>query len=331
LKEVNAQALQQALNHLDNAFTKFFREKKGYPKFKSKKDRQSFSCPQAVKIDLEKGTTTLPKVPNIKTVFSRTFEGKIKTVTVFKTKTGKFFVSILTEDGTTIPKKPKAKESKAVGIDLGVRRFATLSTGEKVENPKPLESSLKRLRALSRRFSRKKKGGKNWEKARQRLALLHEKITNQRNDFLHKLSTRLICENQTVCLETLGTKEMLERREMSRSISDAGWGTFVSMLEYKGDWYGKNVIKIGRFEPSSKTCVKCGTINRNLKRDEYVWTCPSCGEVQDRDETAAKNIKRFAFVKQNLVYSPWDTGAEPVETRGNKTRSKKQEPISSRK
>jgi len=301
LKEINAQALQASLRHLDSAYTRFFREKKGFPRFKSRKDNHhSFECPQNVKVDFVNQTMQLPKIGKVNFICSRIFDGTVKTVTVSKHPTGKVFASVLVETGLSPPYKSALVQSEAVGIDVGLKDFATLSTGEKVANPHFLKKSLKRLKRLSRQHSKKKKGSNNKNKSRIRLARQHEKVTNQRNDFLHKVSTRIVRENQTVCVEDLNISGMMKNHKLARAIADVSWGSFIGMLEYKCEWQGKSLVKIGRFDPSSKLCT-CGTINRELILKDRVWTCGSCGTTHDRDILAANNIVRFAFQKQNLI------------------------------
>jgi putative transposase len=219
---------------------------------------------------------------------------------VSKTPTGKVFASVLVETVDVIPAKVSLVKSTAVGIDVGLKDFATLSTGEVIANPRFLKKSLKKLNRLSRQHSKKVKGSANRNKSRIRLARQHEKINNQRTDFLHKISTRIIRENQTVCVENLNISGMMKNHKLARAIADVSWGSFVSMLEYKCDWQGKNLVRIGRYEPSSKLCT-CGTINHSLILKDRVWTCGSCGTTHDRDLLAANNIVRFAFVKQNLL------------------------------
>jgi len=301
LKQVNSQSLQAALLHLDSAYTRFFREKKGFPKFKSKKfSKNSFECPQAVIANFKEKFLKFPKLGKIKTVFSRSFIGEIKTVTVSKTSTDKFFASVLVEDGSSLPIKKPLIQQEAIGIDLGLTDFATLSNGEKIKNPRFLKKSLKKLKRLSKKHSKKIKGSVNRNKSKLRLARQYEKVTRQRLDFLHKTSIKLVRENQTICVETLSISNMLKNKKLSKAISDVSWGTFINMLEYKCSWYGKNLIKIGRFEPSSKLCT-CGTINSSLTLKDRVWTCNNCGAFHDRDILAANNIVRFAFQKQNLI------------------------------
>jgi len=315
LKEVNSQSLQQTNKNLDSAFKRFFREKKGFPKFKSRKNPvQSFSVPQHYKVDFDNNYIKLPKIGLVKTKFSRTFEGILKTATVSMTTTGKFFISILVDDGKEIPKKDPFGYAMTIGIDVGIKHFATLSDSIKIDNPKFLKSSLQRLKTLQRRLSRKKKGSNNRDKTRQKVALLNEHITNQRKDFLHKLTTKLVRENQAIAVETLNVAGMMKNHHLAQAIGDVSWYEFFRQLEYKCDRYGKTMLRIGRFEPSSKICSVCGQINHNLKLSDREWTCIGCGAFHDRDVNASINIKKFALQAQNLigVVAPRDTGEEPV-------------------
>ena len=253
LKEVNAQSLQSAFISLESAYTKFFREKRGFPKFKSKhRSRASFECPQGVKVDFATGTIQLPRFGPIRAEYSRTFEGAIKTVTVGMSPTGKYYASVLVDTGLPAPTRPPIKAETAVGIDVGLKAFATLSTGEEIANPRFLKKSLTRLRRLSRQHSKKQKGSANRSKSRVKLARQHEKVTAQRQDFLHKTSTRIVRENQTetVCVENLNIAGMLKNHSLARAVADASWGSFLSMIQYKCARYGKNYVEIGRFQPS---------------------------------------------------------------------------------
>ena len=302
LKEVNSQSLQQTNKNMESAFTRFFREKKGFPKFKSKKNPiQSFQIPQHYTVNFEKQLIKLPKIGNVKIVISRTFEGSCKTATVLRTTTGKYFISILVDDGKELPEKRSFDENSTIGVDLGIKDSAILSNGEKFENPKYLKNSLKKLKVLSRKFSKKVKGSNNWKKSKLKLSLLHEKITNQRNDFQHKLSKKLVCENQAIALETLNVTGMIKNHCLAQSISDAGWSSFVTKLEYKAEWYGKTILRIGTFEPSSKLCSTCGYYNHDLTLKIREWECPDCHTLHDRDINAAINIKKFALQSQNLI------------------------------
>ena len=304
LSEVNAQSLQASLEHLDRAYRNFFRTKKGFPKFKSKHNKQSFCIPQYVSADFDKKTVYLPKIGDIKIAVDRKAIGKIKSATISKTTTGKYFVSLLVD--TEIEElKPKAiKQATSIGIDLGLKDFVVLSNGEKISGPKILRNHLKQLAKLQRQVSKKVKGSNKRTKAKHKVAILHEKIANIRKDFLHKLSTKLIRENQTICLEDLNVAGMQQNHKLALGISDAGWSQFGEMLKYKARWNGKNILTIGRFEPSSKMCHNCGTINHALTLKDRVWTCNCCKMKLDRDINAAINIMDFALqqeVKQLTV------------------------------
>ena len=225
----------------------------------------------------------------------------MKTATVSRTCKGNCYISILVEDGKELPEKQEFSESTTIGVDVGIKDFAVLSTGEKVENPKYLKNSLQRLKVLQKRVSKKQNGSKNRAKAKQRLAVLHDKITNQRNDFQNKLSFKLICENQAVALETLNVKGMVKNHHLAQAISDSAWSSFVTKLEYKAEWFGKTILRIGQFEPSSKLCSVCGYHNKELQLKDREWTCPDCKTKHDRDINAAINIKKFALIDQNLI------------------------------
>ena len=298
LGEVCSHSLQCAMGNLDMAYTKFFREKKGFPKFKSKRDRKSYST--NVNITVGDNFVSLPKVGKVKASLSREIVGRIQKATVSQTATGKYFVSIACTDDKDVPKKKRVTDKSTVGIDLGIKHFATFSTGEKIDNPKHLDKSLRKLARAQRVMARRKKGGSNRNKARLVVASIHEKISECRKDFQHKLSTRLIRENQAVAIESLNVSGMQKNPRLARAISDAGWAQFVSMLDYKAERYGKTVLRIGRFEPSSKLC-SCGVLNDGLKLSDRVWTCASCGVTHDRDVLAANNIKRMALHPQNQI------------------------------
>jgi len=295
LNEVNSQSLQMSLRNLDNAFTSFFRKNNKFPRFKSKKNnKNSFQVPQHLKLN---NKLTIPKIPNIKIKLSRKIEGKIKTAIINKTPTNKYFVLILVEENKELPKKPKITEKTTIGIDLGIKHFATISDGRKIENPKYLKQSESKLKRHQRWLSRKKRGSNNKTKQRLKLALVHEKITNQRSDFIHKLTYQLTHENQvnSIALEDLAIKNMVKNHYLARAITDVAWREFRRQMEYKCNWYGKNLLIIGRFEASSKTC-SCGYVNQELKLSDRKWTCPKCKTRHDRDILASQNIKRFALI-----------------------------------
>jgi putative transposase len=304
LKEVNSQSLQASLENLDRAYKAFFKQHKGFPKFKNKhKSKQSYSIPQHSDVDFEKCLLIVPKMKPISIRFHRDFEGKIKTITIKKTTTNKYFASILVETKDVV-KKPKAiKESTTIGLDLGIKDFAVLSTGEKIANPKTLKQYEHKLKKAQQQVSRKTKGGKNREKAKLKIAKVHEKIANVRKDFLHKLSYRLTHESQvnSIVIEDLNVLGMVKNHKLAKSISDCSWSEFVRQLEYKSEWYGKNLITIGRFEPSSKLCSNCGTINQDLTLKDREWTCKSCGSIHDRDINASINIKNIGLDNRNKI------------------------------
>src|SRR4051812_6586069 len=234
LKEVNAQSLQQSIVHLELAFDRFFKEKKGYPKFKSKRDNhQSFAVPQSTEVDFESQSIYLPKIGWVRLALSRTFKGQVKKVTVSRTPTGKHFVSVLVDDGKNLPAQKTYSEKTTIGIDVGLTHFATLSTGEKIDNPRHLNKALRRLASAQRHLSRKQKGSKNRSKQRIKVARIHERVTNCRKDFLHKLSTRLVRENQALAFETLNIKGMMSNHRLARHITDVAWGTFGFFCGYK--------------------------------------------------------------------------------------------------
>lgn len=299
LGDVNSQSLQMALRNLDNAFTNFFRKQNKFPNFKSKKNNtNSFQIPQHLILS---DKLSLPKIKGIKIKQHRKLEGKIKTATVNKTPTGKYYISILTEQDQNLPSKKKIKEKTTVGIDLGIKHFATISDGRKIDNPKFLKNELRKLKRQQRWLSRKEKGSSNRKKQIQKVGLLYEKITNKRSDFLHKFSFQLTHENQvdTIAIEDLNVKGMIKNHCLAQAIGDVSWGDFRRQLEYKCEWYGKNLLIIGRFEPSSKMC-SCGEVNKDLKLSDREWTCKVCGVKHDRDLLASQNIKKFALIPQEL-------------------------------
>ncbi|MDP2216704.1 MAG: IS200/IS605 family element RNA-guided endonuclease TnpB [Methanolobus sp.] len=295
LKDVNSQSLQGSIDNLDNAFQKFFRKEANYPNFKSKYNPvQSFQVPQHYVVDLDNGTVKLPKLKEpIKAKFHRRFDGETRTATVSRTPTGKYFISILVDDGQELPEK--IETGTTIGVDVGISHFAILSTGEKIENPRHLKTSLKKLQHEQRALSRKKKGSSNRKKQKLVVAKLHEKIANQRNDFHHKVSKRLIDKNQAICLEDLNISGMVKNHCLAQAISDVAWSSFIEKLRYKADWYGKTIMQIGRFVPSSKLCSICGYKNADLTLNDRSWECPSCHTKHDRDVNAAINILNIAL------------------------------------
>ena len=300
LKDADSLALSNAQLNLEKAFNTFFQKKTGFPKFKAKhKCRWSYTTnnqrnnknPEKDTIRFEGNRVKLPKVGYVKVVEHRQHEGVIKSVVVSKERSGEYYASVLCE---VEPPEALPVTNKVVGIDLGLHDFIVCSDGERAEAPKYFRKSEQRLAKRQRVFSRTKKGSNGHEKARLKVARCHQKIKNQRNDFLQKLSTKLIRENQVICLEDLSVKGMERNRKLAKSVTDASFSRFVEMLEYRAEWYGRKVIKIDRFYPSTQLCSGCGYKNESIKGLMGLkfreWTCPECGEVHDRDLNAARNI-----------------------------------------
>ena len=306
LKEIDSLALMNAQRALENTFKNYFKNKKhfGLPKFKKKKDKQSYTTNNVnnnIKIDFKNSLLYLPKIKNwIKIEIHREFKGRIVSATISKTPSDNYYVSILVALENQDEKKNKTKEhrSKVCGIDLGLKDFAIIKndTGVyKIEHPKYLRKAEKRLKRLQRVLSRKQKGSKNFEKARKRLAIQHEYVSNARNDFLHKLSKAIIDDNQVIAVEDLNVKGMFKDKHLSKSILDSGFGTFVRYLEYKAEWYGRTLIIADRFYPSSKLCNVCGYKHNELKLSDRYWQCPICGTYHDRDINASINLYKIGM------------------------------------
>jgi len=262
LQNINLGTLRYVLLNLDNSYSKFFKGVCDFPKFKKKSNRKSFQCTRNLKLKDNKIFISSFR-EGIKVVQSRQFEGRIKAATVSKVPSGKYFISVMVESDGILPQKQPIKSETSIGIDLGLKIFAVLSDGSKIENPKFLRNQLKRLKVLQRRASKKKKGSKNRKKANLKVVNLHEKIANQRQDFLHKTSSTIVSDNQTIIVEDLAVANMVKNHKLAQAIGDVSWSEFVRQLEYKSEWFGKNFIKIGRFEPSSQIHNSCGYRNRD--------------------------------------------------------------------
>ncbi len=287
LSEAPSQVLQQAALNLSNAFLNFFEGRAKYPNFKKKQNGQSIRFPQGCK--LKDDALKLPKIGDVYCKISRQPEGNLKSVTVSVNPSGEYFAACLYDDGKDLPEK--STEGKAIGIDVGLTHYAITSDGTKHGNPKFYRKYEKRLAKRQKQLSRKVKRSNNRNKARVKVAKVHAKITRCREDFLHKLSRKLVDENQVICVENLAVKNMVRNHSLAKSISDAGWGQFCTMLKYKSEWEGKTYIEVDRFFSSSKTCNNCLNRVDSLSLDIRNWQCPKCGENHDRDINAARNIR----------------------------------------
>jgi len=298
LNEVNSQSLLNALLNVHTAFTNFFKGRAKFPRFKSRKITQrSYQCPQHCTVNFEQGVINLPKIKGVKIVFSREFVGNIKTVTISKTATGKYYASVLVETSDILPTPTTIEPNLTLGVDLGISHLLSLSDGSKFDNPKYLAKSSRRLAIEQKIFARKQKQSKNYQKQKLAVACIHEKVRNQRLDLHHKITHKLICENQATsyALEDLAVKNMVKNRKLAKAINDVGWGQFVTLLTYKANWYGKNILKVNRFFASSKICSHCRHKLDNLPLSVRNWTCPNCQTHHDRDTNAAINIRQQAL------------------------------------
>lgn len=319
LKEPSNICLQKAVFNLGTAFDNFFREvkkgnkKQGFPKYKNKHKNNSCKYDLNIHIYQDINKIKIPKIGLIKTRFDRQPKSVLKSITISKSPTNKYYASCVYETGEVIPAKPEITKHDAVGIDLGLKDFAILSNGEKILNPrfyKEVDHKIKRLQYFE---SRKKKGGNRRKRIRNKINSLYERKHNLTINFIHHTANSILSKNQTIVIENLNTSGMMKNHCLAKSISEVSWAEFVRVLTYKSEWYGKNLLRIGRFEPSSKTCSCCGYVLDHLSLSTRTWTCPECGAVHDRDHNAATNILVFGLTK----YSPTvgglnGRGGEPV-------------------
>lgn len=306
LKEVNSQTLQFALRSLDTAFLNFFRGNAQFPKFKSRKHKNTFTIPQFGSVSNR--LLYIPKFKDgIKINLHRDVVGKVGKMSITKTPTGKYYVSIFTEQ--VIEELPKT--NKQVGIDLGLKDFVITSDNKKFKNNRYTKKYAKKLKKAQQHLSRKQKGSNGFEKQKLKVAKIHEKIASCRLDTLHKVSIELVRNYDLISVEDLNVKGMIKNHKLSKHIADASWGNFVTLLQYKCDWYGKRLVKVNRFYPSSKTCGDCGWINQELRLSDRKWTCNSCGVIHDRDINASKNILQEGL--RNISAGTVDyTGGEEI-------------------
>jgi putative transposase len=325
LSEVNSQSIQAALKDLDTAYVRFFKKLCKFPKFKSKHDNcQSFKVPQWFAVDWENKTI---KIPKFKTPFK--FRGsckdtpvKLNSITISKAATGKYYASIQGEFDI----EQKESTGEVIGVDLGIKSLLIDSNGTEIKNERFLKKQMKNLKYLQRQLSKKKKGTKSREKSRIKLAKQHQKVTNQRNNYLHQVSTKLINENQVIVMEDLAVKNMIKNHKLAQAISDVAWGSLVSMLKYKAAWHDRQIVQIDRFYPSSKTCSSCFHLMPKMELSVRDWTCPSCGSHHDRDINAAKNILRQGLnilsgsgTESDVKQKPKEASMKLVESMSSET------------
>ncbi|MGW0103428.1 RNA-guided endonuclease InsQ/TnpB family protein, partial [Nocardia sp. NPDC003354] len=322
LGEVCAVVLQQSLRDAETAYRNFFASlggirkgpRLGAPRFKSRKDhRQSirFTANARWKIT-DAGRLDLPKIGAVKVKWSRTLPVTPSSVTVIKDAAGRFFASFVIDTDPASDAARMPDSHRTIGIDLGLTHFAVLSDGTKIDSPRFLRRAEKKLRKAQKELSRKQKGSKNREKARAKVARAHAKIADARREFHHQLSTKLISENQGIAVEDLSVAG-LARTRLAKSVHDAGWSSFVTMLKYKAERYGRTLVTIGRFEPTSQTCSTCGTKDGPKPLGVREWTCSACGTVHDRDTNAAINVKTAAGLAASACGAPVRPGAIPAQ------------------
>lgn len=305
MKEVSAKAIEFAVADLYAGYKNFFERRAKYPNFRSKHQRQHFHDRGSIVVNFKRGLISIPKIKDIPCVFHRRFSGRIKQVGVELLPSGRYYVSVLVDNGLALPAKVPIDPDKTIGIDTGLTHFAVMSDGQTYEPTHEAKKEKRRLKLLSRQLARKKKGSRQFCTLKKRIARLHERVHNRRKDHIHKLTHYIACENQatTICVEDLNVKAFLHNKHLAYNVADACLGEFYRQLEYKCAWAGKNYVKIDRFAPSSKQCSHCGYIYKKLARGERKWTCPECGTHHDRDLNAAVNIKHFGLSEQKTLPS----------------------------
>ncbi|MFD7779308.1 RNA-guided endonuclease InsQ/TnpB family protein [Streptomyces sp. NPDC059753] len=319
LNEVSSVPLQQCLRHLQTAFSNFFAKRAKYPRFKSKKKSRKSAEYTTSGFRFRAGELTLAKMAQpLDIVWSRPLPpgAKPSTVTVSQDAAGRWFVSLLCEDPAV---KPLAATDSAVGIDVGLDHLLTLSTGEKIANPRHERKDRVALAQAQRRMAKKERGSANRARARCKVAKIYARIADRRRDHLHQLTTRLVRENQTLVIEDLTVRNMVKNRKLARAISDAAWSDFRKMLEYKAAWYGREVIAVDRFFPSSKLCSHCGTLQGEMPLNVRIWTC-ECGATHDRDVNAARNL-----LAAGLAVTVCGAGVRPQRSLPGRQSATKQE------
>ncbi|AFZ53051.1 RNA-guided endonuclease InsQ/TnpB family protein [Cyanobacterium aponinum] len=326
LGDCYSQCLQSTTLNLTKAFKNFFEGRAKYPRYKSYQGRQSCQYPQNVSI--VDGCLKIPQLGLVKAVIHRIFEGEIKTVTVSKTPTGKYYASILFDTKQTFPEVTIT--GKVCGIDLGIKDFAIVHDGRKTSkyaNPRHIKKHEKNLARKQQKLARKQKGSKNREKARKLVAKVHERISNARQDFLHKLSRKIVNNNQVVVIEQLNIKGMVRNHNLAKAISDVGWGTLINFLDYKLKQKGGLLVEIDRWFPSSKTCSHCHYQMSEMPLEIREWTCPSCGSHHDRDENASKNIRAEGIRKIQTDGTAVSASGGSVRPKGGRKSVLRHEPV----
>ncbi|MGW6210603.1 RNA-guided endonuclease InsQ/TnpB family protein [Streptomyces sp. NPDC055109] len=322
LGEVSAVVLQQSLRDVETAYRKFFGSLKadrkgpkiGPPRFKTRKDaRQSIRFTANARWNItDNGRLSLPKIGAVKVKWSRTLPTAPSSVTVIKDAAGRYFASFVIDTDPTVDATRMPDTDRTIGIDLGLSHFAVLSDGRKIDSPRFLRRAEKKLKKTQRELSRKQKGSNNRDKARLKVARAHAAVADARREFHHQLSTKLISENQGIAVEDLSVAG-LARTRLAKSVHDAGWASFISMLEYKAERYGRTLVKIGRFEPTSQTCSTCGVKDGPKPLSIREWTCTACGTVHDRDHNAALNVKMAAGLAVSACGAPVRPGEFPAQ------------------